>query len=333
MKKILAVASLLAVAVLTVAVGTASVAQASSDKKYKLKLSATTSDTSTWVAGAQKFADLVAERTKGQVTIKVYPNEVLSGGNQSKGVEQLMTGITDFSFHSTIIYSVMDERFGVISLPFLFENVEDADKKMAGPGGEAIKALCDTKGIRALAFGENGMRQLTTNKPIATLADMKGLKVRIPAMKMYNMLFTEFGANPLTMSFAEVFTALQQGTIDGQENPLDTINSAKIQEVQKYLTAWDYSYDIIILGMNKKLAAKMPAELVAIIEECAIEAANFQKQLNREKNIKYLEEFKAAGMTINTLTPEARQEFKDAAKAVYTAYEPIMGKELIDKFR
>lgn len=328
MKKIM---TLLLVAVITAAMlaGTAFAAE----KKYNLKFSVTTPNTSSWTIGAQKFAELIKEKTAGQVNVRVFPNDTLSGGNQSKGVEQLITGIADFTYHSNIIYSVMDERFGVISLPFLFDSVEDADAKLAGPGGEAIKKLAEEKGIKVLGFGENGMRQMTTNRPIHTVADMSGLKIRIPAMKMYNMLFANMAAQPLTMNYTEVFTALQQGTIDGQENPLDTINSAKFQEVQKYLTAWDYSYDIIILGMNKKLFDSLTPELQKLMLEAGAEACEYQKQVNREKNAKYLEEFAAKGMTINYLTPENREAFKKATESVYTAYEPIMGKELIDSFR
>lgn len=325
MKRFFTLAPAFLAAFLMVGVAFTSDAQA---KNYKLKMSVTTSDTSTWVDGAKKFAELVNERTKGQVTVKVYPNEMLSGGNQAKGVEQLINGTTDLSFHSNIIYSVMDERFGVISMPFLFESVEDADKKLAGAGGEAVRALCESKGIEALAFGENGMRQMTTNKVITTLDDMKGLKIRIPAMKMYTMLFTALGANPLTMNFSEVFTSLQQGTIDGHENPLDTINSAKIQEVQKVLTLWDYSYDILILGMNKKLYDSMPADLQKIMRECAADACAYQKKINRERNNEYLEKFKAGGMAINSLTPENRAAFKAATQKVYTEYQGLMGEVL-----
>lgn len=302
-------------------------------KKYNLKFSVTTPNTSTWTLGAKKFAELVEERSDGQIKVRVYPNDTLSGGSQAKGVEQLIVGIADFTFHSNIIYSVMDEKFGVISLPFLFDSVEDADKKLAGAGGQAIRDLCTSKGIVALGFGENGMRQLTSNKRARNLEEIKGQKIRIPAMKMYNALYNALGTQPLTMNFTEVFTALQQGTIDGQENPLDTINSAKIQEVQKYLTAWDYSYDIIILGMNKKLFDGMPAELQKIIQDAATEACDYQKQINRERNAQYLEAFAKGGMTIDHLTPEARAEFKKATQPVYDAYEPIMGKELIDAFR
>ena len=302
-------------------------------KKYNLKFSVTTPNTSTWTLGAKKFAELVEERSNGQIKVRVYPNDTLSGGSQSKGVEQLIVGIADFTFHSNIIYSVMDEKFGVISLPFLFDNVEDADKKLAGPGGQAIKDLCLSKGIVALGFGENGMRQLTSNKRARNLAEIKGQKIRIPSMKMYNVLYNALGTQPLTMNFTEVFTALQQGTIDGQENPLDTINSAKIQEVQKYLTAWAYSYDIIILGMNKKLFDGIPAALQKTVQDAAVEACDYQKQINRERNAQYLEAFAKGGMTIDYLTPEAREEFKKATQSVYDTYEPIMGKELIDSFR
>ena len=307
---------------------------AASGQKQVLNMSVTSANGSTWEKGALYFADLVKERTDGMVEIKVYANEQLSGGNQGKGVEMLMSGATDLSFHSNIIYSIMDERFGVISLPFLFSSVDDADAALAGAGGEAINEILLEKNIVGLGFAENGFRQLTTSKkPIEKLEDIKGMKIRIPGMKMYTSLFKALGADPLTMNFAEVFTALQQGTIDGHENPIDTIYSSKIHEVQKYLTMWDYSYDALILGMNKDKFESFDEETQKIIQEAALEACAYQIQINREVADEEIAEFEEAGMTISILPEEAKGPFREAVKPVYDEYEPIMGTELIDLFR
>ncbi len=305
-----------------------------SDKKVTLKFSTTTADTSTWTLGAKKFAEIVGEKTNGRIEVKVYPNDQLSGGNQSKGIEMLMSGSTDITFHSNIIYSVMDERFGVISLPFLINDTETADKVLSGDGGEAINKILLEKNIIGLGFGENGFRQVTNSKkPIESPADMSGLKIRIPGIKMFISLYKALGADPITMNFGEVFTALQQGTIDGQENPTDVISSSKINEVQKYMTVWDYSYDSIIFGMNKDKFESFSSEDQQIIRDAAKEACEYQRQINREKAETQTQEFIDGGMQVNKLTDEQKAAFKEAVQSVYTEYEPIMGKDLIDAFR
>lgn len=302
--------------------------------KVTLKFSTTTADTSTWTLGAKKFAEIIGEKTDGRIEVKVYPNDQLSGGNQSKGIEMLMSGSTDLTFHSNIIYSVMDERLGVISLPFLIPDVETADALLDGEAGAALNEILLEKNIIGLGFGENGFRQITNSKkPIQSPADMSGLKIRIPGIQMYISLFKALGADPITMNFGEVFTALQQGTIDGQENPTDVIASSKINEVQKYMSVWDYSYDAIILGMNKAKFESFSAEDQQLIKEAAREAVLYQRELNREMSAKQTQQFIDGGVEVNTLTDEQKEVFKKAVESVYTEYEPKMGKDLIDSFR
>jgi len=190
------------------------------------------------------------------------------------------------------------------------------------------------KNVVALGFGENGFRQITNNvRPIATPADIEGLKIRIPGIKMYISLFKELGADPTAMNFAEVFTSLQQGAIDGQENPLDVIYSSKFQEVQKYISLWNYSYDALILGMNKDKFESFDEETQNILKECAVEACAYQRKLNREKGEEQLEFFKEQGMQVTELTDEQIAAFQEKVKPVYDEYEPIIGKELLDLFR
>lgn len=305
-----------------------------SDKVIELKMSTTTADTSTWAMGARKFAEIVKEKSDGKINITVYPNEQLSGGNQGKGIEMLMSGAADLSYHSNIIYSIMDEKFGVISLPWLIPNTETADRVLGGTGGDEINKLLEEKGIKGLGFGENGMRQLTNSKKeITSPEDMKGLKVRIPGIKMYVSLYKALGANPITMNFSEVFTALQQNTIDGQENPTDVISSSKINEVQEYMTEWNYSYDALILGMNKELFDGFDAETQQIFIDAGMEANKYQRDLNRETSKTQTQAFIDGGMKVNTLTPAQIEVFRAAVESVYTEYEPIMGKDLIDAFK
>lgn len=303
-------------------------------KPEVLKMSVTTADSSTWTLGAEKFAELVKEKTGGKIEVKVYPNEQLSGGNQGKGVEMLSSGAIDLSYHSNIIYSIMDEKFGVISLPWLLPDYKTADEKLAGKGGEAINNLLLEKGIVGLGFGENGFRQITNSKrEIKSLADMAGLKIRIPGIKMYIALYKALGANPTAMNFSEVFTSLQQKAIDGQENPLDVIDSSKLYEVQEYMSMWNYSYDAIILGINKAKFDSFSPEIQTAIREAATEACKYQVQLNRDKAEDQLQSFKDKGMKVYEFTPEDINVFKEAVQSVYDEYEGIMGKDLIDSFR
>ncbi|MDT8901658.1 DctP family TRAP transporter solute-binding subunit [Anaeroselena agilis] len=308
--------------------------KAPEQKKIKMKMSVTTAESSPWTKGAQKFADIVKDKTKGRVTIQVFPNEQLSSGNQAKGIEQLQNGVTDLSFHSTIIYSVLDPKFSVISMPWIIPSNEAVDKAMKGAGGEKIKAILRAKGVEPLGFGENGFRQITNNKqPIATPADMEGLKIRIPGMKMYIDLFKALGADPTAMNFAEVFTALQQGTIDGQENPIPVIYTSKLGEVQKYMTIWNYSYDPLVLGINKKLFDSLDKETQQILRDAAKEACEYQIKLNREEADKQLAELKAKGMKVTVLTPAQIKAFQAKMGPVYEKYEPSIGKDLMDAFR
>ena len=334
-KRIAIILSILILSTSLVACGNKDVDTGGGKKdKVQLKMSVTSADGSTWTKGANKFAELVSEKTNGEVEVKVYPNEQLSGGNQGKGVEMLRNGAIDISFHSNIIYSIMDERFGVISLPWLLPDYETVDEKLNGTGGEAINEILDEIGIVGLGFGENGFRQITNSKrPIKTPEDMEGLKIRIPGIKMYISLYKALGSDPQAMNFAEVFTSLQQKAIDGQENPTDIISSSKIYEVQDYLSVWNYSYDAIILGINKDKFESFDEKTQQAIREAAEEACEFQVQLNRELEEEQLQMFEEKGMEITRLTPDEIAAFQAKMGPVYAEYESIIGKDLIDAFR
>lgn len=304
------------------------------EKNIRIKLSVTGSDTAPISLGAKKWAELVKEKSEGRINIQVFPNEQLSSGNQQKGLENLQMGVIQASMHSSIIYSVLDPRFSVPSLPWLIPDFDAVDKAFAGKGGEKLKEIARSKGIEPIAFMENGFRQITNNlKPIHAPEDMNHLKIRVPSMKLYIDLFKALGADPTAMNIGEVFTSLQQKTIDGQENPISVIHSRKFYEVQKYITICNYSYDPYIVGINKKFWDGLDDDAKDILLNTASEAALYQKILTRDTENKQIEEIKEKGADVNFLTPEERLLFIEKVKGVYEQYEPQFSHDLIEAFR
>lgn len=303
------------------------------DQELQLDMSVTVNESSTWYEAAQDFADKIKEETDGRISIEVFANEQLSGGDQGKAVEMLSKGNIDLTFHSTIIYSTLDERFGVISAPFLFKDLDEADTAMSGAGGEALGEVLQEIGIKPLGFGENGFRQVTNKvHPIESVDDVDGLKIRVPGITMYTDLWRELGADPSTMSFSEVITSLQQNVIDGQENPIDAIHAFKLDEVQDYLTMWNYSYDPIVLGMNNELFESLSDNDKERFERLGKEAAAYQLELTREREAEQIEDLEDKGMKLYYPTDEELEEFRIKVEPIYEKYESIWGADLLDAF-
>lgn len=183
--------------------------------------------------------------------------------------------------------------------------------------------------MQFLAFGESGYRQITNNvRPITSPEDLKDLKLRVPAMNMYFDLFKCFGTNSTTMNMSEVFSALQQKIIDGQENPLDVIKAFKVNEVQKYLTIWNCSYDPIVFVANPDTWASLSTEEQEIFEKTAVEAMNYQKEYSRDQYNNILDEFKGQ-MEVTELTEEQIATFREAAQPVYDTWNDQIGSEMM----
>ncbi|MDQ0158130.1 DctP family TRAP transporter solute-binding subunit [Alkalibacillus salilacus] len=304
-----------------------------SKQEHDLQMSVTVSESSTWYEAADKLASDLEEETDGRITMEIYPNEGLSGGDSGKAVESLSKGTIDLTFNSTIIYSIMDERFGVASAPFLFKNLEEVDEVFNGEGGEMINDILREKGVEPLGFGQNGFRQVTNSvQEIQSPEDIEGLKMRIPGINMYTDLWSELGTDPTTMTFSEVFTSLEQGALDGQENPIDVIHSAQLNEVQDYITMWNYSYDPLVLGMNKELFDSMSEEDQQLIKELGKEASEHQVELAREKEEEQINELEEQGMEFYYPTDEELEQFKEKVQPIYDEYESKWGEDLLEAF-
>lgn len=302
-----------------------------------LKMAVTTSETSVWMVGAEEFKRLVEEGTAGRYTVTIYPNEQLAAGDQTKGVEMLFNGTTDIDLHSSMIISNVVPELSVISMPWLFPNGYDSVDEYifneGSTGSAFIKDAIAAKGAHVVGIGENGFRQITNNKtPITSAADLAMMKIRIPAISILVDVFKELGADPTQMAFSEVFTALQQGAIDGQENPYDTIRTAKIQEVQKYMTIWNYCYDPIVLSVSGNIWNTLSDEDKAVFEAAGAQACAAQVTASREMDAEIIEQFKTEGVEVNELSPEAIEEMKTVVAPVYEKYVAEFGQDAFAAF-
>jgi len=291
------------------------------------ELGASGGETSTWIIAGKHFADLMSEKTGGAVTVECYGLDQLYGGNQVDGIQGVIDGTTDVDMHSNLIYASFSDKFSVVSLPFLFANTDEADAVLDGEGGAALaKILEEDYGLHFMGMGENGFRHVSNNKnPIVNPADMKNLKIRVAGSKVLMEAYAAWGADYTTANWSEVYTGLQTGTYDGQENPVPTMDSSAIQEVQKYVTYWTGSYDCLMFTMNGALWNSLSPELQAIVTECAADTMAYQRQINREADEGMLAKWESEnGVEIHYLTDEEMVAFKELSDPVYDYYANLL---------
>ena len=206
-----------------------------------------TTETSTWADGGRKFGELMEKATGGKVKVNIYAADQLTNGNQSEGIQALMNGDpVQISMHSNLIYSAFDPRFNVVSLPFIYDSVEDADAKFDGEAGEKLKEILGEYGLHCMGIAENGFRELTNSvREVKSVDDMKNLKIRVAGSNLLMECYKRWGADATNLNWSETYTALQQNTVEGQENPLPAIDAASVQEVQPYCSMWDAIYDCL----------------------------------------------------------------------------------------
>jgi tripartite ATP-independent transporter DctP family solute receptor len=297
------------------------------DKPVVLKLGHAVAPEHPYHLGAVRYSELIAQRTKSKVKIDVYPSTQL--GNERDMVEGLQLGTIDLVVTSTGPLGGFVPRMFVVDLPFLFRDREHAYKVLDGRIGRELLDAFSAKGIRGLAFWENGFRQITNSvRPIEKPEDLKGIKIRTMENKVHLSAFRAFGASPTPMAWSEVYTALQQKTIDAQENPIAIIYFQKIYEVQKYLALTGHFYSPTPLLMSLKAFNNLPRNIQKIMLDTAMECATYERNLLRDNEAKQLAEIKAKGMQV---TLPNKKPFQDAAAPVYKEFESQFGKETIDR--
>lgn len=304
-------------------------AQAPANPNSKvIKVSIGVNEVSPLYLGMKKFGDIVKEKTNGKYEVQLYANAQL--GDDIKATEAVRMGTLEMTPPSTSPLAGIEPKLMVFDLPFLFPNAEVADKVLDGPIGQQILDSLSSKGLKGLVYMENGFRDLTNSaREVKSPADLKGLKIRTMENPMHLAAWKAMGANPTPMPFSEVFTAMQQKTIDGQENPIPTIYLQKFQEVQKYSTLTNHVYTPFIVLIGQKLWDSMPKEDQKIFMDAAVEARTYQRQVSRDMVKDQVGKLRAAGMTVTELTPEQLKVFQDVTKPVYDQFADKIGKDLV----
>ncbi|MCD8351217.1 MAG: TRAP transporter substrate-binding protein [Planctomycetaceae bacterium] len=282
-----------------------------------IKLGTTVNEQDSFQIAAEKFAEIVKDRTNGEFTIEIYPNGAL--GDERIMLEGMQMGILDMGIITSGPFVNFVPDFGVLDLPFIFSNNAHAHAVLYGPIVHGILAKLDDVGIKGMAYAERGFRNLTNSvRPVANATDIKGLKVRVMENEVYTTTFQALGVNAVPMAWSETLTALQQGTIEGQENPVNVIHSFKLWESQKYVTMTRHAYASAIFTMSKRLFDRLPAEVQTIVMDAAQEAAVYERDWVAQNEARQMDELKQHGMEINE-NPDV-ESFKAAVQSVYDRY-------------
>ena len=275
-----------------------------------------TTETSTWADGGRKFGELMEKATGGKVKVNIYAADQLTNGNQSEGIQALMNGDpVQISMHSNLIYSAFDPRFNVVSLPFIYDSVEDADAKFDGEAGEKLKEILSEYGLHCMGIAENGFRELTNSvREVKSVDDMKNLKIRVAGSNLLMECYKRWGADATNMNWSETYTALQQNTVEGEENPLPAIDAASVQEVQPYCSMWDAIYDCLFFCINQDIYDALTPEQQAVVDECGQKAVEYERYINRSSD----DEIKARWADKNgvTFTEKKDMDIDSFKKAV-----------------
>ncbi len=290
---------------------------ASSDSVTVLKLGTTVNEQDSFQVAAEKFAELVKERTNGAYEIEIYPNGAL--GDERTMMESMQMGTLDMGIITSGPFVNFVPEMGVLDMPFLFGSNEDVYKVLDGEIGQELLDKLESSSLKGLAYAERGFRNLTNSvRAVENPSDISGLKVRVMENEVYTATFTALGVNAVPMAWSEALTALQQGTIQGQENPVNVIYSYKLWESQKYVTMTRHAYASAILTMSLDLFNKLPEDVQVIMKESAQEAAEFERAWVADNEAEQMQALKDNGMEI-VETPDLAA-FQSAVQSVYNQY-------------
>ena len=302
-----------------------------------------TTETSTWADGGRKFGELMEKATGGKVKVNVYAADQLTNGNQSEGIQALMNGDpVQISMHSNLIYSAFDPRFNVVSLPFIYDSVEDADAKFDGEAGGILKEILSEYGLHCMGIAENGFRELTNSvREVKSVDDMKNLKIRVAGSNLLMECYKRWGADATNLNWSETYTALQQNTVEGQENPLPAIDAASVQEVQPYCSMWDAIYDCLFFCINQDIYDGLTPEQQEVVDKAGRMAVEYERYINRSGDEEIMDRWAGKnGVTITQKEDMDIDSFKEAVDGVDQWFVEDLknkgyddGQELVDAFK
>jgi tripartite ATP-independent transporter DctP family solute receptor len=280
--------------------------------------------------GVAKFAELVEKKSGGKMKVTQFPGGQLGGDLQN--VSALQGGTVDLMVMNTGLLVGLAKETAIVDLPFLFNDGREADAVMDGPFGKKLHDRVTDKGLVGLAYWELGFRNVTNSKrPVTKMEDISGLKLRVLQSPLFIDTFTALGANPTPMPFPEVYSALEQKVVDGQENPVTVVLFSKLNEVQKHLALTRHIYNPQSVLMSKKVFDSMSPVERKIIQDAATEAAAYQRQVNRKVTDEALETLKKGGMQVTELPPAEVAKIREKLKPVVAKYAAQAGEPLYNE--
>lgn len=283
-----------------------------------------------WDDASKQFAEQVEEESDGQIVVQTYTAGQM--GNDQELLESTASGSLEMSVVASMAMSGFEPSLQIFDLPYLFPNVETAYDVLDGEIGEEVASVLIDKGVRSLEYWENGYRNISNSKhPIESVEDLKGLKIRVPQTPALISWLEKVGAIPTQISYTELYTALQQGAVDGQDNGIFLTHSAKYYETQDYYSLTEHIYSPALLLINEEFFQSLSEEHQEIITTAAAEARDYQRQLDAERESELLEQMEEEGLEVKELPAEEIEKFKDSAQSVYEELEEEINDELLQK--
>ena len=284
---------------------------------YQIQLAGSVAEDHPITLGLYKFEELAEEYSDGQIQVDVYPNGQL--GSNREYFEQCQQGNIQMAEGGAVVLANFTNKFKFMQLPYLFNSREAVQSFLNGETGKSIsQEIAEETNLYPLVYFENGFQHLTNSvREVRTPADLAGLKLRTQENDILLEVYTELGANPMPMAFSELFTAMQQKTVDGQVNPVLVESTGNYDEVQDYGTDVNAVYDATAICINYEFYQSLPADLQAVVDQASQEACAYQLQLSAEGEADGLKELEEGGMTLTYLTDEERAAFEEAASGVF----------------
>lgn len=276
-----------------------------------------------------KFEELVETGSNGEIDVQIFPSSQM--GPDREMIEGVQTGVLEMAIPPSSFFAGWDPAFAVIELPYMYASKDIAFDVLDGAAGDTMLARVENQGLVGLGWLELGVRNVTNNvRPIASPQDLEGVKLRTMKVPAHVATFESLGANPTPMNFGEVYSALQQGVIDGQENPLAIITSQRFYEVQKYLSTTGHVFAVYMPVVSKPFFDSLSAEHQQLIRASMARARAHQAELVAAEDASQLDEIRSAGVEVLELTAEQRQAFADQTESVRLQYRDEVGAEAYD---
>lgn len=303
-------------------------------EKVRLVMTANGTDMGIETLTARRFSELVKEASGGNVQIEFYPNDELTGGNTNEAVRSLTEGSVDMGAYVSGTMSLLDPRLEVATIPWSFSSYQEARKVIDETGGEFYAKILDDYGLVYLGSTHNAMRQLSSNRnPVRTPVDIRDMKIRVLGGDVYRLFFSALGAKPIPLGWSELNIAIRQGVIEGQENGFFLMRSGRLNEIQKYMTVWNYLYENYLFVINRKTFDRLEPKTQALIREKMLEACEWSRDYLEAEEEKIRKQFAADGLKIIELSPKELEMFKEQVRPLREELKAKYGAEACKAFR